>query len=106
MLGSTTKLRVCPAATDRIPGANAVDASFPHRMSNNEVSNTGPWLSESDRFRTVKKLERKAPRDKGHTLFPGGFSFAAVDQGVEVVVGMNHRGGGQQNREQMHIEQN
>lgn len=59
MLGSTTKLRVCPAATDRIPGANAVDASFPHRISSNEVSVTGPWLSESDRFRTAEYLEMK-----------------------------------------------
>lgn len=65
MLGSTTKLRVCPAATDRIPGANAVDASFPHRISSNEVSKTGPWLSASDRFRTVEYLEKKDYRIKG-----------------------------------------
>lgn len=54
MLGSTTKLRVDPAATDRIPGANAEDASFPHRISSNDVSSTGPWLSESDLFRTTQ----------------------------------------------------
>lgn len=59
MLGSTTKLRVDPAATDRIPGANAVDASFPHRISSNDVSNTGPWLSESDLFRTAQYLAKK-----------------------------------------------
>lgn len=58
MSGSTAKLTVCPAATDRIPGAYAVDASFPHRISSNEVSVTGPWLSESDRFRTVNLLEK------------------------------------------------
>jgi len=62
MVGSTAKLRVSPAATDRMPAANAVDASFPHRISSNEVSVTGPWLSESDRFRTAECLDKTRMR--------------------------------------------
>jgi hypothetical protein len=94
MSGSTTKLRVSPAATDKVLGANAVDASFPHRISSNEVSVTGPWLSESDRFLTVDYLEKKRVWDKGHTLLPGRFSGATINQGVEIVVGVSYRGTG------------
>jgi hypothetical protein len=100
------KPRVCPAATEEIPGANAVDASFPHRISSNEVSVTGPWLFASDRCRTADYLERKRIWDKGHTLLPDRLSGATVNQGVEVVVGVSHRGRGQKNSKQLHIGQN
>jgi len=50
--------RLCPAATDKMPGANAVEASFPHRISSDVTSVTGPWLLTSDRSLT-KKLSEK-----------------------------------------------
>jgi len=102
MSGSTTKPRDCPAATDKIPGANAVDASFPQRISSSEVSVTGPWLSASDRFLTADYLERKKTWEKGHTLLPSCLSRATINQGVEIVVGVSHRGRGQKNSEKLH----
>jgi hypothetical protein len=68
MSGSTAKPMDSPAATDKIPGANAVDASFPHRISSNEVSVTGPWLFASDRSLTVDYLGKKRVWDKGAYL--------------------------------------
>lgn len=103
MSGSTAKLRGSPAATDKIPGANAVDAPFPHRISSNETSVIGPWLSESDRFLTADHLEKKRVWIKWYTLLPGRLSGATRNQGVEVVVGVSHRGRGQKNSEQLHV---
>lgn len=80
-----------------------MDALFPHLISSEETSNTGPWLSESDRFLTEDRLEKKKGWGKGHTLLPGRLTLATINQGVEVVVGVNHRGRGQKNSEQLHI---
>jgi hypothetical protein len=97
MSGSTTKPMGSPAATDKVPGANAVDASLPHRISSNETSVTGSWLLASDRFLTTDYLEQKMVGAKRHTLLPGCFSGTAINQSVEVVVCMSHRGRGQKN---------
>ncbi len=105
MSGSTAKPMGSPAATDKIPGANAVDASFPHRISSNETSVTGPWLFASDRFLTADYLEMKMVWGKEHTLLPGRLSGTTINQGVEVVVGVSYRGRGQKNSEQLHFGQ-
>lgn len=80
-----------------------MDASFPHRISSNETSVTGPWLSASDRFLTADYLEKKRVWDKRHTLLPNRLSGATINQGIEVVVGMSHRSRGQKNSEQLHV---
>jgi hypothetical protein len=96
------KIEGLSAATDKILGANAVDASFPHRISSSEVSVTGPWLSASDRFLTASYLESKKVWEKEHTLLPSCLSRATINQGIEVVVGMSHRDRGQKNSEKLH----
>lgn len=58
----------------------------------------------SDRFLTAGYLGKKRYGIKGrHTLLPGRLSGATIDQGVEVVVGVRHRGRGQKNSEQLHV---
>lgn len=82
-----------------------MDAFLPQRISSDETSVTGSWLSESDRFLTADYLEKERIWDTRHTLLPDRVSGATINQGVEVVVGMSHRGRGQKNSEQLHVGQ-
>jgi hypothetical protein len=47
-------------------------------------------------------IRKEKTWEKGHTLLPSCLSRATINQGVEIVVGVSHRGRGQKNSEKLH----